>query len=282
MAVATPIVSIIVPAYNAEKYIHEAIQSVVDQTFQEWELLVVDDGSTDSTAKTINSFSDERIVLIQQKNAGVSSARNSGIELARGKYITFLDADDVLPSKSLEARVEYMEKHSEVDLVDGKIMIKDAEMKETIRNYVPYYNGPLLPRLMALDSSVFFNVCYMFKRENLGNIRFKEKMTHAEDLLFYMELSSLEHVKYGFVSEPIYWYRSGHASAMTNLLGLENGYLRLIEEVKKLQNISKIDFLIFKTKIAKIMFLSWLGEKEILPSIKSVFYMYQVISKDKI
>ena len=95
------------PAYNAEKYIAEAIQSVLDQTFQDWELLVIDDGSKDSTAKIVNSFSDPRIVLIQQENGGVSVARNAGLDLAKGKYITFLDADDAIPNYSIRERVDY-------------------------------------------------------------------------------------------------------------------------------------------------------------------------------
>lgn len=282
MALNNSIVSIIVPAYNAEKYIAEAIQSVMDQTFKDWELLVIDDGSTDSTANIVKSFSDARIILVQQENRGVSNARNKGLDLAKGKYITFLDADDVLPPRSIEVRVEYLEKNSDMNLVDGNIVVKDMDMKNDIRVYEPYYNGELLPRLVALDSRVFFNVCYMFKRDILGDVRFKENMTHAEDLLFYMELSSLYPVQYGFVSETIYWYRSGHTSAMANLSGLEDGYLQLIQEVRNLQNISKTDFFIFKTKIAKIMFLSWLSQKQIANAVKSVLYIYQIVSKDNI
>ena len=76
-------------------------------------------------------------------------------------------------------------------------------------------------------------------------------MTHAEDLLFYIQLSSDNNIKYGFVEDVIYWYRNSGNSAMTNLDGLENGYIQLIQEVKKLHNISKKDFFIFKTKIVK-------------------------------
>ena len=275
-------VSIIVPAYNAEKYISDTIQSVLDQTFQNWELIIINDGSKDQTAEIVSGFIDERIKLFEQENGGVSVARNTGLEYAKGQYVTFLDADDILPSHSLEARVDYLESNPDVDLVDGYISVKDMDMKKDIRIYEPYYKGLLLPRLVALDSRVFFGVIYMFKRKLLGDVRFKEKMTHAEDLLFYMELSSLHSVKYGFVSETIYWYRSGHTSAMTNLNGLENGYLQLIEEVKKIQNISKTDFFMFKTKIAKIMFLSWLSQRKKVNAVKSLFYIYQIVLKGNI
>ena len=156
-----PLVSIITPAYNAEKYIKETIESVLGQTYKNWELIIVNDGSTDSTEEIIKSFDDSRVVLLSQKNSGVSSARNLGMQSSKGKYITFLDADDVLPPESLKVRVDYLESHPDVDLIDGNISIKDADIKNDIGIYEPYYEGLLLPRLLALDSRVFFNVCYI-------------------------------------------------------------------------------------------------------------------------
>ena len=88
-------VSVIMPAYNSEVYIRESIDSVLAQTFADFELIVVDDGSTDTTAAIVESYTDSRIRLIRQPNRGVSEARNTGIEAARGQYITFLDSDDL-------------------------------------------------------------------------------------------------------------------------------------------------------------------------------------------
>lgn len=90
-----PLVSVIMPAYNAEKTIAEAIQSVIDQTYKNWELIVVDDGSLDRTAAVVQSFTDTRINLIKKENGGQSSARNKGITEANGVLIAFLDADDL-------------------------------------------------------------------------------------------------------------------------------------------------------------------------------------------
>jgi glycosyltransferase involved in cell wall biosynthesis len=248
------------PAYNAQAYIVEAIESVLNQSYKQWELIVVDDGSIDSTRSLVQAFDDERIIVYSQKNAGVSVARNMGISLAKGEYITFLDADDVLPPKSLEVRVMYLSENPNIGLVDGKILVKDANMSDILRTYTPYYKGKLLPRLLALDSRVFFNVCYMFRKNLLTTVRFKEKMTHAEDLLFYIQLSSQSDVEYGFVSEIVYQYRTGHTSTMTNVSGLEQGYMTLLQEVKKDTNISKVTYFILKLKIMKIMFLSWRTE----------------------
>ena len=205
MTTSTPLVSIVMPAYNAQTYIVEAIESVIAQSYVHWELIVIDDGSTDSTLSLVEAFNDERIIIKSQKNAGVSVARNVGLSLSIGEYITFLDADDIFPKKSLEARVTYLDENLNTDLVDGQILIKDADMKDTLRTYTPYYRGKLLPRLLALDSHVFFNVCYMFRKNILDTVRFKEEMTHAEDLLFYIQLSSRHNVQYRFVSEIVYY-----------------------------------------------------------------------------
>ena len=270
MITSTPLVSIIMPAYNAQTYIVEAIDSVIAQSYEYWELIVIDDGSIDDTLSLVEAFRDERIIVKSQDNAGVSAARNLGISLAQGEYITFLDADDILSKESLEVRVRYLEKHNGIDLVDGKILVKDVNMSDTLRTYIPYYKGRLLPRLLSLDSRVFFNVCYMFRKNILGSVRFKEGMTHAEDLLFYIELAYRNNVRYDCIDKEVYCYRSGHDSTMTNLHGLENGYVALLQSVKELPNISKKAYIIFKLKIMKIMFLSWIGRKEFLNSLWSL------------
>ncbi len=267
----TPLVSIIVPAFNAKKYIKETIESVLNQTYKNWELIVVDDGSTDETAEIVQSFSDDKIILIKQDNRGVSSARNRGIDKAGGKYITFLDADDVLPPHSLEVRVKYLEDNKNIDLLDGKIFLKDSELKDNVKIYTPYYKGKLLPRIIDLDSRVFCHVCYMIRSKALNKVRFKEGMTHAEDLLFCIELASKENINYGHVNEDIYWNRVGHISAMSNLDGLDNGYFKLIKEVKKLENVSKISYLKFKIRIAKTMTLIWLNQKKITKALRSAY-----------
>ena len=88
-------VSVIMPAYNTEKYIRESIDSVLAQTFTDFELIIVDDGSTDATAAAVQSYTDPRIGLIRQSHQGVSVARNTGLDAAKGDYITFLDSADL-------------------------------------------------------------------------------------------------------------------------------------------------------------------------------------------
>lgn len=103
----TPTVSVIVPAYNAGKYLSAAIESVLAQTYGGWELILVDDGSTDSTPAICDNaaLADSRIRVVHKRNGGQSSARNAGIRVAGGEYLTFLDADDMLAPSFLEIMV---------------------------------------------------------------------------------------------------------------------------------------------------------------------------------
>lgn len=270
MNIKKPLISIIMPAYNAEKYINDAIKSILEQSYDNWELLIINDGSTDTTEIIINSFSDSRIYLISQENKGVSAARNAGLSRISGKYITFLDSDDILPFKSLEVRVDYLELHPEINLVDGVGIVKDNSLETTLRVHNPSYTGDLLPPLVKLDSKVFLTYCYMFRREVLGIIRFEEDMTHSEDIFFFMSLANRTNIQYGFVSEPVFIYRVGHDSAMKNLDGLEKGYLLLIKKVSKLSNVSLNQLLFLRLRIARILFLTWLREKNIYRAFNSL------------
>lgn len=102
-----PLISIIVPVYNTEKYIDETIRSVVDQTYQHWELVLVDDGSTDQSNRIIEKWiqEDRRIRYSFKENGGQASARNVGIQICKGEYIAFLDADDLYMPERLQSQI---------------------------------------------------------------------------------------------------------------------------------------------------------------------------------
>ncbi len=119
-----PLVSVVVPAYNAEKYLDEAIRSVLSQTYSNWELIIVDDGSTDGTAALVKKYAaqDTRIAYFYQTNQRMASARNAGIKQARGKYIAFLDADNLFLPKKLEVQVAHLEANLGVGVSCAKIL----------------------------------------------------------------------------------------------------------------------------------------------------------------
>ncbi len=113
--IVTGLVSVMMPAYNAERYIGQAIESVVQQTYPHWELIIVDDGSTDGTAAVVSGWQDERIRLIQQENAGEAAARNTALRHMRGEFVAFLDADDVYLPDHLEATTAFLTNHPQRD-----------------------------------------------------------------------------------------------------------------------------------------------------------------------
>ena len=140
------LVSIIVPVYNAEHTVGETINSVISQTYLNWELIIINDGSIDNSANIISSFSDSRIKYIAQYNGGVAHARNAGIGIARGEYIAFLDSDDLWESSKLEKCVNYLN-IGECHFVYSKVkMFKDDifnafsyEYVEPIKESNDYY-----------------------------------------------------------------------------------------------------------------------------------------------
>lgn len=99
------LVSVIIPVHNAENYIAECLNSIIEQTYRNIEILIVDDGSTDNTSRILNNFNDERIKIIHHENLGASAAKNTGLKYAQGEYIQFLDADDILSKDKIEAQI---------------------------------------------------------------------------------------------------------------------------------------------------------------------------------
>lgn len=122
--VSRSLITIALPAYNAEKTIHAAINSIVSQTYENWELILIDDGSTDSTVEIASKFKDSRIVIISDgQNKGISTRLNQAVNMAKGMYFCRMDADDISFSNRLERQVEFLEENSRVDVVASSIVI---------------------------------------------------------------------------------------------------------------------------------------------------------------
>jgi glycosyltransferase involved in cell wall biosynthesis len=128
-----PIVSIIIPTYNRADYLNRAIDSVINQTFKNWELLIIDDGSTDATFDIVNEYiiRNENIRYLKQSNEGLALAYNTGILVSSGIYLTFLGSDDEYKQNHLQARIDYMKNHPEISLIHGGVeIIGDPYIKD--------------------------------------------------------------------------------------------------------------------------------------------------------
>ena len=122
-----PFFSIIVPVYNSAETLGRALQSVMEQSFKDWELILVDDGSSDDLTSVLNSFSAHNISIVTQENLGVSSARNRGVSMAKGEWLTFLDADDYYYEHRLAMAYELIQHHPEIGFVTGDYEYRNPE-----------------------------------------------------------------------------------------------------------------------------------------------------------
>ena len=256
-------------SYNAVAFIDYAIESVLKQSHTDWELIIVNDGSSDSTEKRILNYTDQRIRYKAQSNKGVSNARNTGLALMSGDYFCFLDADDILPPESLKARLKIFEEYLTAKFVDGAVAIFDGPDKGVTKRWQPSFTGEPFNHLLRLDAAVFFGPTWMIKRKPGKTYAFKEGLTHCEDLLFYMELAR-EGGIYDYTDEVVLHYRKGHASAMSNLDGLEKGYRTLLAEVNQWPDVTQDQKDILRIKIRSIMAKSYLSKGQLKKSINAL------------
>ena len=215
-----PTVSIIMPAKNSGAYIRRCIESVLSQRFTDWELLIINDGSTDDTVVTAMSFSkdDERIRVFDSKGKGVSAARNYGMELSTGDHIAFIDSDDIVAPEFLSVLVDLAEKNnadiSQCSLYyryDSGTVVQEKETEDAV------YNGH--DEIMnAYFSGMVGKICLaawgkLFRRELLNGIRFDETLTIQEDAFFTFQCA-MKSLKIACCNRALYYYCQNSASVM--------------------------------------------------------------------
>lgn len=214
------LVTVIVPVYNVEEKLNKSINSLMNQSYKNIEIILVDDGSTDSTAKLCDEFAerDNRIIVIHKNNGGVSSARNAGIEAANGKYVMFVDSDDYTDEKSCEVMVNAIEKY-DVDMI--------------IASYYTVYNGKVMKHIcpekvyksisdIKEDFRLIYLDCFLnspwnklFKREFITKT-FDENMKYFED--YYFVLDYMDNIKsMATIETPLYYYVEDTGNSLTKV-----------------------------------------------------------------
>jgi len=183
----SPFISVLMPAYNAEKYIGEAIESVLNQIFTDFELLIINDGSTDRTEKIILSYNDNRIRYIKnEKNIGVSATRNKGIELAKGKYCALLDADDIALPQRFKKQVDFLETHTDHVLCGSWAYLINSKGKKTGR--IKFIDNDNLLKISYLFSNALINPSVMLRTEILKKIKFRQEFLAAGDFDLFLRI----------------------------------------------------------------------------------------------
>ena len=226
-------ISVIIPVYNVEKYLNRCLQSVLNQTYTEFEVILIDDGSTDKSGEICDSvLSDKRCKVIHQNNQGVSSARNRGLAVSRGEYILFVDPDDWLDQEMLEKLFSgigdadlamcfhYVANETspgEYEFVEHRYF----DSKEPFKTENVYYDifmksGPLWNKLI--------------KRDAIGEMLFRTDMTYGEDTVFLAKC--LEHVRTAvIVPECLYYYQRVRKGNVVSS-AIDNRSLEYLENIK--------------------------------------------------
>ncbi len=196
-----PVVSVIIPTFNREKFIGAAIQSVLEQTFQNFEIIVVNDGSTDGTAEVIKSFPADKLRYIYQPNHGRSNARNHALRLSTGHYIAFLDSDDLYLPGKLELQVSYLDAHPDVDMVYTSAYCMDENGNPINRRYDAKVSGRIYQDIAFFVPVTITLPTVMARREVFDKVGdFDEKMERFEDTDMWRRISKYYFV--GAISEP--------------------------------------------------------------------------------
>ena len=203
----TPVVSILMPVYKTAPYLREAMDSMLSQTFSDFELIVLDDCSPDNAEEILDSYTDSRIVRYKgEKNTGLSNVLNVGIGMARGNYIARMDSDDLSMPERLQIQVDYLEAHPDIDLVSVGMQMFGAKDEVWLRE-----QDPEKVKIIALFHSPILHASSMWRRDSFEKhgLRFRQEMVPAEDydlwtraLVKGLKLVNLRQVLYKYRIHP--------------------------------------------------------------------------------
>ncbi|AFY54117.1 putative glycosyltransferase [Rivularia sp. PCC 7116] len=220
-------ISVIIPVFNGEKTIKETIYSILNQTFQDIEVIISDDGSTDSTLEVVRNISDSRIKILSYPNAGVSASRNRGIYEAKGEYISFIDADDLWTPDKLELQWQALENNSQAAVAyswtdyiseSGQFIKSGRRIKA---------NGDVFSKLLVINF-LENGSNPLIRKEALEKVgSFDESLSSSEDIDLWLKLS----IDYEFVciEKPQIFYRTSMNSLSSNLKNMEATSLKVIK-----------------------------------------------------
>ena len=235
-------ISVIVPVYNVETYLERCVESILHQTYTNFELILINDGSTDSSGQICDhlAYQYENIKVYHIENAGVSNARNIGIQLATGVWITFVDSDDFVTKDYLATLASAVEGGNV-----GFVIAPLHHIKNGIVTDLPPYSGrkelwsteETMKELLMTTKTSFFPVAKLFKRDLLVDEKFNTDYHLAEDALFLTELLLKTRCSSVFIDKPIYYYdhREGSATTSVNRYAFDTikVYMRIIAQVSQ-------------------------------------------------
>lgn len=231
-------VSIIIPAYNTEKYIRKCIDSILEQTYQNFEVIIIDDCSSDRTIETVQAYQDSRIKIYQnEKNSGPSFSRNRAIKLASGEYIAILDSDDWWSTDRLEQMINYMEKNNADMIFDNLLYIRENEQAPWQTYY--QHKNMIVTDPTEVTPEFFVNhdlgiLKAIIRKDVLieNNIFYNESIKYGEDFMFYLEITMRTN-RVWLLPEGYYYYLTREGSLVTNMYALSKQCIESTDDFLK-------------------------------------------------
>ncbi len=208
-------VSIIIPIYNVEKYLNDCLDSVFCQSYKDFEVIAINDGSTDNSLKILESYKkehSEQLTIIDQKNRGISASRNAGIEASKGKFIYFLDSDDFIPSNMLEKCVQYFIDHDVDSVFFNAVAFTDGINQDYAKNFdytrkVPagVYDNLSLFSLFMEGKYIVHPCCFMLNKETFKELRFPDGVIHEDN--YYTTKILMKQNTLSYVTQDVLYHR---------------------------------------------------------------------------
>ncbi len=230
------LVSVIITTYNRAAYVKHSIDSVLAQIYECFELIIIDDGSTDSTVDIVKNYNDKRIRYFYQPNLGQNFARNYGLQLSKGKYAAFLDAGNIWEINKLEKQVKVLDTHPDIGLVYCATIIIDENNNIIDKQKICNYSGNVTDRLV-LQNFLYNGSCAMFKiNDSLYKIgRFDETTTRMTDWDFYLKYSL--HNKFYSIPEYLLKYRMHSSTLNFNYMSYLASGFRILDKFFQNKNL---------------------------------------------
>ena len=223
-----PRISVIIPAYNRANYLTEAINSVLSQTYRNFELIVVNDGSQDNTEEILKKYTG-KIKYFYQENNGVSSARNKGIDNSKGEFLCFLDSDDLWEKKKLEKQIDYFNKNVDVKICyTDEIWIRRGKRVNQMKKHKKH-SGNIFK--MSLPLCIISASSVMIKKEVLSKVGFfDESFQVCEDYDLWLRIS--KEFQVGFIPEKLIIKRGGHEDQLSKKYwGMDRFRIKVLEKL---------------------------------------------------
>ena len=286
-----PLVSIILPCYNVVSFLDQSLSDVLNQTYNNWECILIDDGSIDKTASTLKTWQqkDQRFKYFYQDNQGLSGARNTGLKKAKGDYIYFFDPDDLIDHNTIEDLTSYHIKQPEIDIVIGKNAITEGQNK-TIKGYLSHYkkhstvinNKDKNLLKIAIENDIIcvaWNKLYRKSFLEKNNLTFKDAILHEDELWFFETLFHANAII--FNNSATYFYNVANTKSITSEFKIKNitSYLTILKTIES-KYLKKLNKGINKQMVGN--YIKHLKTKTIVHCYKQLSDTDKIVAKNKI